>query len=54
MDTLLEQVRFNIEWQRRNDSQPFDTDEVINAMTPLELLTAISEALAEMKMENLK
>ena len=49
MSTLLESVRFNVEWAMRNDdpaNRP-TADEKINQMTPLELLTAISEALAE-------
>jgi hypothetical protein len=48
--TLLERVRFAIEWRLRNNRDAV-TDEVINRMTPVELLTEISEALEQMKKE---
>ena len=47
MMDLLERVRFNIEWAQRNTTDAPDADAVIDRMTPLELLKAISEALSE-------
>jgi hypothetical protein len=50
---LLERVDFNLRWEARHGPPKARTDEtierVINAMTPLELLTRISEALEELK-----
>lgn len=44
--TLIESLRFNVEWQRPTGSE--DTvDDIINRMTPLELAVALSEALAD-------
>jgi len=49
--TLLEQVRFTIEWRQRNSSVEVAPDVAINDMTPLELLKEISDALEEIAKE---
>jgi cytochrome c556 len=50
--TLLEQVRFTIEWRQRNTpGVAVDPDVAINRMTPLELLMEISDALEEIAKE---
>ena len=52
--TLIELVRFNIGWERRNSGGATDAeiDAIINGMTPLELLAVISEALEDKEKEN--
>jgi hypothetical protein len=49
---LLDQVRFDIEWYNRNHPTDRSVDETINAMTPLELLAAISAALETIRRED--
>jgi len=51
MTELIEQVRFDIEWYNRNHPTNLSVDDTINAMTPLELLAAISDALETIRRE---
>ena len=55
MTELLDQVRWDIEWRSRIGSNfvldAESVDAVINRMTPLELLTAISNALETIRKE---
>jgi hypothetical protein len=49
---LYETVRFNVGWSHRNDPKPATNEEIdaeINAMSPLQLLEAISLAYEDMK-----
>jgi molybdenum cofactor biosynthesis enzyme len=52
MTELLDQVRFDIEWQNRNHPVKLSVDDIINTMTPLELLAAISAALETIRKED--
>ena len=56
MMTLLEQARFNLRWDRRHDATlpggdagEAAIDAQIDAMTPLQLLTLISDTLQELE-----
>ncbi len=52
MMTLIDEVRFNVAWEHRNDPVSFTEDRVtaeINAMTPLQLLQHINDVLEAQK-----